>query len=120
MHVLEIVGLAHRAHHRPAELSGGEQQRVAIARALINDPTLLLADEPTGNLDGASGGEILDIFDRLHTAGRSILIVTHDRDVADRAQRVLVLEDGVLGGKSPRDGSRKSPASDGGGTPDPT
>ena len=117
-HVLEIVGLAHRAHHRPAELSGGEQQRVAIARALINNPTLLLADEPTGNLDEASGGEILDIFDRLHTAGRTIVLVSHDRDVAQRAQRVLVLEHGrISSATSPRaadvDGrySRQTPAS---------
>jgi ABC-type lipoprotein export system ATPase subunit len=91
---LETVGIAHRAHHRPGELSGGEQQRVAIARALINDPAVVLADEPTGNLDARSGAEILDLFGRLHEAGRTIVLVTHDRAVADRADRILLLDDG--------------------------
>jgi putative ABC transport system ATP-binding protein len=93
---LDAVGLSERAHHRPSALSGGEQQRVAIARALINDPTLVLADEPTGNLDARSGGEILDILAGLRAAGRTIVLVTHDAAVAARADRVLTLESGRL------------------------
>lgn len=93
---LDAVGLGHRASHRVTELSGGEQQRVAIARALINAPALVLADEPTGNLDERSGGEILDIFGRLRDAGRTLVLVTHDRAVAQRAGRILRLDGGVL------------------------
>jgi putative ABC transport system ATP-binding protein len=100
-HALEAVGLAHRASHVPGELSGGEQQRVAIARALINDPSLILADEPTGNLDERSGREVLDIFRRLVTAGRTLVLVTHDKAVADRADRILVLDDGRSVGDDP-------------------
>jgi putative ABC transport system ATP-binding protein len=91
---LATVDLSQRADHFPGELSGGEQQRVAIARALINDPALILADEPTGNLDAESSTAILDILRRLADSGRTIVLVTHDRDVAARADRILVLQDG--------------------------
>ncbi|GAB3041171.1 ABC transporter ATP-binding protein [Parafrigoribacterium mesophilum] len=93
---LERVGLAARLHHRPAELSGGQQQRVAIARALVTNPTMLLADEPTGNLDSASTEEILGILDELADHGRTIVIITHEEAVARRAHRVLELRDGLV------------------------
>jgi len=93
---MEAVGLAHRARHRPNQLSGGERQRVAIARATIRNPGLLLADEPTGNLDRASGRQILDLLSRFHAQGVTLLVVTHDLAVARRAQRVLILEDGRI------------------------
>jgi putative ABC transport system ATP-binding protein len=93
---LALVGLAERADHRPDELSGGEQQRVAIARALVNQPSILLADEPTGALDSQTGAEVLDLIDRLHTQGLTVITVTHDPRVAQRAQRVITLSDGVI------------------------
>lgn len=92
----EMVGLGHRLKHSPKELSGGEQQRVAIARSLANDPLILLADEPTGNLDSKNGAEILDILDKLHDNGTTIIIVTHDEGVAKRTNRIVRFKDGVI------------------------
>lgn len=94
--VLERVGLGERMHHKPSELSGGQQQRVAIARALVNNPPLILADEPTGNLDSRSGEEILNIITDLNKQGVTIMIVTHDRDVAARCKRIINLKDGRI------------------------
>jgi putative ABC transport system ATP-binding protein len=93
---LERVGLADRLDHRPGELSGGQQQRVAVARALATDPSLLLADEPTGNLDSAATEDVLALFDELHRAGRTVVLITHEADVADRAARIIRLRDGAV------------------------
>ena len=93
---LEQVGLAQRLRHRPAELSGGEQQRAAMARSLVTDPAILLADEPTGNLDSNTGKAIMDIFEQLHQEGITIIMITHDTAVAQRAQRIVWLKDGQI------------------------
>jgi putative ABC transport system ATP-binding protein len=93
---LDRVGLAHRSHHRPNQLSGGEQQRVVIARATVNDPALILADEPTGSLDSATSDEILSVFETLHRDGHTIIVVTHAAEVADRARRQITLHDGRI------------------------
>jgi putative ABC transport system ATP-binding protein len=96
LNALEMVEMLDRKDHRPSELSGGERQRVAIARALVNEPSLLLADEPTGNLDSKTGQEILNLFQKIHSQGNTIIVVTHDRDVAQLAQRTLHIKDGKI------------------------
>ncbi len=93
---LEAVGLGARLEHKPSEMSGGQRQRVAIARALINNPAIIMADEPTGNLDTKSSYEIMDIFDRLHKEGKTIVMVTHEPDIAEKTKRILVMRDGQL------------------------
>lgn len=96
MHVLSLVNLSDRSHHKPNELSGGQSQRVAIARALVNDPSLILADEPTGNLDTKTSHEIMDIFGNIHSQGNTVVLVTHEEDIAGHAHRVVRLRDGVI------------------------
>lgn len=93
---LEMVEMSDRMNHRPAELSGGERQRVAIARALVNEPSLLLADEPTGNLDSKTGLEIINLFRKIHSQGNTIIVVTHEREIAEHAHRIIFLKDGRI------------------------
>lgn len=93
---LEMVEMSDRMNHRPSELSGGERQRVAIARALVNEPSLLLADEPTGNLDSKTGEEIINLFRKIHSQGNTIIVVTHEREIAEHAHRIIFLKDGRI------------------------
>ena len=93
---LEMVEMSDRMNHRPSELSGGERQRVAIARALVNEPSLLLADEPTGNLDSKTGVEIINLFRKIHSQGNTIIVVTHEREIAEHAHRIIFLKDGRI------------------------
>ncbi len=119
MAALEQVGLADRVDHLPTQLSGGQQQRVAVARALVTEPDLLLADEPTGNLDSRSSADVLGMLDELHRAGRTIVLITHEQDVAEAAERIMRFRDGKLRGPGGgggmswfdtlRSGSRPSP-----------
>ncbi|MCK8491618.1 MULTISPECIES: ABC transporter ATP-binding protein [Spirosoma] len=96
MQALKNVGLEKRAGHRPNELSGGQRQRVAVARALVNDPSILLADEPTGNLDTKTSYEIMDLFDQIHSKGNTVIMVTHEEDIAEYAHRIIRLRDGLI------------------------
>lgn len=96
MEVLEKVNLTDRSHHKPNELSGGQNQRVAIARALVNNPAIILADEPTGNLDSKTSHEIMDIFEKIHGLGNTLVVVTHEEDIANCAGRVIKLKDGTI------------------------
>ena len=105
MDVLKKVGLEDRSHHKPNELSGGQSQRVAIARALVNNPSMILADEPTGNLDSKTSNEIMEIFSKIQSAGNTVVLVTHEEDIANYAHRIVRLRDGVI-----ETDKRKSPA----------
>jgi putative ABC transport system ATP-binding protein len=103
--VLEKVSLSDRSHHKPNEMSGGQNQRVAIARALVNDPSIILADEPTGNLDSKTSYEIMDIFEQIHAAGNTVVLVTHEEDIAKHAHRIIRLRDGVIESDKRRESS---------------
>ena len=109
---LERVGLGHRLGHRPSELSGGEKQRVAIARAVVGEPAIVLADEPTGNLDSATGAEVLDVFRTLHLAGHTIVLITHDPQVAAAAPRTVSLRDGRVESDHPTTPAPTAPGPD--------
>lgn len=102
MQVMDMVSLTDRSHHKPNELSGGQCQRVAIARALVNEPSIILADEPTGNLDSKTSDEIMQIFEKIHSAGNTIVLVTHETDIANHAKRVVRLRDGIIESDTPR------------------
>lgn len=102
MQVLEQVDLADRAHHKPNEMSGGQNQRVAIARALVNDPSIILADEPTGNLDSKTSYEIMSIFGKIHDAGNTVILVTHEEDISNFAHRIVRLKDGLIESDAPK------------------
>jgi putative ABC transport system ATP-binding protein len=102
MDALDRVGLADRVEHRPGELSGGQQQRVAVARAVVTDPAVILADEPTGNLDSTSSADVLSLLAELHQAGRNVILITHEADVAAAAQRVVHIRDGLLQAERPQ------------------
>ncbi len=106
LEMLDLVGLGDRIGHKPNELSGGQRQRAAIARALVNDPLIVLADEPTGNLDSATTLEILDLFDQLNANGCTMIMVTHEKEVSDRTRRVIVLRDGKLDSDTPQTPTR--------------
>lgn len=108
LEMLDRVGLADRSHHKPNELSGGQNQRVAIARALVNNPSIILADEPTGNLDSKTSIEIMHIFDKIQSEGNTVILVTHEEDIAEYAQRIIRLKDGVI--ESDRINERKMEA----------
>ncbi len=101
-HVLEAVGLGERMLHKPNELSGGQRQRVAVARALVNDPAIILADEPTGNLDSRTSHEIMALFEQIHAQGNTIILVTHEQDIAEHAHRIVRLRDGLIESDGPR------------------
>src|SRR5665811_1635613 len=96
LEMLNRVGLSDRSHHKPNELSGGQNQRVAIARALVNSPSIILADEPTGNLDSKTSVEIMKIFDKIHSEGNTVILVTHEEDIANYAHRIIRLKDGMI------------------------
>jgi putative ABC transport system ATP-binding protein len=101
LEMLNRVGLADRSHHKPNELSGGQGQRVAIARALVNNPAIILADEPTGNLDSKTSTEIMQIFGKIHNEGNTVILVTHEEDIAHYAHRVIRLKDGMVESDAP-------------------
>jgi len=107
---LQLVELSDRMHHKPNELSGGQRQRVAIARALVNHPSIILADEPTGNLDSQTGLDIMKLFDRLHAEGNTIILVTHERDIAEFAHRVISIRDGKIASDEPMQKTASTPA----------